>query len=364
MGYSNWNMLGEEIRHTVQNAVDTRNFRSLNQSVKNSFDRTFSRDIPPLLFKNVQWVRIWSVLMTAAGGALALSIAPLLLPSLLAAALFPGPVKIFSAAFMTILFGAGAGLAGTGIARLLMLKRFKIYIEELGTRGYFEIKNLSARLAKPQRYIVRDIKSLIRRRYFLEGHLDRQEICFMASDDVYGQYCRLMEHVEAQRIRENEEKEEQKRIQEKKDGLDPKVRAVIETGDGYIRKIRDCNDRIPGEEISAKISKIENLVDRIFDRVEEDPSCIPDISKLMEYYLPTTVKLLDAYAELDLQPVQGENIISAKKEIEDTLDTLNIAFTKLLDSLFREKAWDVSSDISVLNTVLAREGLTKKDFDK
>ena len=83
---------------------------------------------------------------------------------------------------------------------------------------------------------------------------------------------------------------------------------------------------------------------------------------MMSYYLPTTVKLLDAYADMDVQPVQGENITTAKKEIEATLDTLNLAFEKLLDEIFKDMAWDVSTDISVLHTLLAQEGLTKDDF--
>ena len=77
-----------------------------------------------------------------------------------------------------------------------------------------------------------------------------------------------------------------------------------------------------------------------------------------------TVKLLGAYADMDSQPVQGENIRTAKKEIEDTLDTLNIAFEKLLDSIFQDTALDVSTDISVLQTLLAQEGLTKGDFEE
>ena len=102
---------------------------------------------------------------------------------------------------------------------------------------------------------------------------------------------------------------------------------------------------------------MEMLVDRIFDRVEQNPESVDDIRKLMEYYLPTTVKLLEAYQELDAQPVEGENIRSSKREIEATLDTLNMAFERLLDSMFQETAWDVSSDISVLQTMLAQEGL-------
>ena len=86
---------------------------------------------------------------------------------------------------------------------------------------------------------------------------------------------------------------------------------------------------------------------------------------MMEYYLPSTVKLLVAYQSLDEQPVQGENIRTSKTEIGQTLDTLNEAFEKLLDSLFEDVAWDVSSDISVLHTMLAQEGLAgNQDWKK
>ena len=81
---------------------------------------------------------------------------------------------------------------------------------------------------------------------------------------------------------------------------------------------------------------MEMLVDRIFDRVEQKPDTVSDIRKLMDYYLPMTMKLLQAYEDLDAQPVQGENIISSKIEIEKTIDTLNVAFEKLLDDLFQD----------------------------
>ena len=82
----------------------------------------------------------------------------------------------------------------------------------------------------------------------------------------------------------------------------------------------------------------------------------------MNYYLPTTRKLVDAYRELDQETIISENMAKTKKEIEDTLDTINEAFENLLDSFFEERAMDISSDISVLQTMLAQEGLTGKDF--
>ena len=107
---------------------------------------------------------------------------------------------------------------------------------------------------------------------------------------------------------------------------------------------------------------MEFLVKKIFERIEQHPEQVDDIRRLLKYYLPTTVKLLQAYAELESQSVDTETIQNSKKEIEATLDTLNEAFEKMLDGLFQDTAWDVSSDISVLHTMLAQEGLTKNDF--
>ena len=146
--------------------------------------------------------------------------------------------------------------------------------------------------------------------------------------------------------------------------MSPEAQEVLRKGNEFLVKIRESNDAIPGEEISAKISRMEMIVQKIFERAGEHPEVIPDLKKMMDYYLPMTVKLLDAYEDMDGQPVQGENITASKKEIEETIDTLNIAFEKLLDSIFRDTAWDVYTDISVLHTVLAQEGLTEDDFEK
>ena len=110
--------------------------------------------------------------------------------------------------------------------------------------------------------------------------------------------------------------------------------------------------------MSEKLYRLESTMDRIVEQVRQNPSSAPELRKLMSYYLPTTVKLLKAYKELDKQTVSGENITNTKQEIEDALDTINDAFENLLDSLFQNMAWDVSSDISVMQTMFAQDGLT------
>ena len=95
-------------------------------------------------------------------------------------------------------------------------------------------------------------------------------------------------------------------------------------------------------------------------QVKKDPSSADELHKLMTYYLPTTKKLLNAYVELDKQPEVGDNITKTKLQIDGAMDTINEAFENLLDSLFQDMAWDISSDISVMKTMMAQDGLTEE----
>ena len=196
---------------------------------------------------------------------------------------------------------------------------------------------------------------MISRGWFLEGHVDKQETCLITSNETYDQYVATQKQLEERDARAKDEKNQK---------ISPQVQEVLDKGNEFLRKIRESNDAIPGEEISRKISRMELIIQKIFERAKAHPEIIPDLNRLMDYYLPMTVKLLDAYEDMDSQPVQGENIASSKREIEETIDTLNVAFEKLLDSVFEDTAMDVSSDISVLHTVLAQEGLTENEFDK
>lgn len=259
---------------------------------------------------------------------------------------------------ITLVF-AGMGIAGTSMVR--SVGRFRKYVEILAKREYCDVKELAQKTGRSVKAVVKDLEKMIRKGWFVYGHLDEKAACLMTSEEAYQQYTAMMDRMKQEKAERDAAAERQRQEFSK---LSPEVQKIIQAGDEYVRKIREANDAIPGEMISAKISRMEMLVDRIFDRIEEHPESVEDIRKLMEYYLPITMKLLDAYEDLDAQPVQGENIISSKKEIEKTIDTLNAAFEKLLDDLFQDTAWDLSSDISVLETMLAQEGLTEDGLKK
>ena len=139
---------------------------------------------------------------------------------------------------------------------------------------------------------------------------------------------------------------------------------ILAEGRQYIRKIREANDALPEEDISQKLQQLETIIGKIFACVEQRPQKLPEIRRFLNYYLPTTLKLVTAYREFSEQPVQGDNINNAKNTIKQTLDTVNDAFAKLLDGLYQDEVMDISSDASVLESMLAQEGLTGGDFEK
>ena len=416
---NDWEHFGEEIKQTIQDAIDTKDYSRLNQMVSDTVNhamdcvsagiknggwyrdpktgqplygdkkntgsrsgaenqgyrpnqeskmsemRNYSQNRPvpvtPRYLKGTS-VKIGGTFLAATGAVFGLTSVIFLIITLIGSVITAFDVVsgliigIFAVAFISF-----AVMTYVGVDMVRTVGRFRQYVSVLRDREFCDIKEIASATGRDVRKVLKDVKKMITKGWFCQGHLDEKESCLMVSEHAWNQYTALMEDMKQ---RKAEEQAAQKKMQDEYDRLSPDVQKIVQAGAEYVRKIKAANDAIPGEVISAKISRMELLVDRIFDRVEQNPDSVNDMRRMMDYYLPTTMKLLEAYEELDAQPVQGENIISSKKEIEDTIDTLNIAFEKLLDSLFQDTAWDVSSDISVLHTMLAQEGLTEDGLKK
>lgn len=264
----------------------------------------------------------------------------------------------FSAGFTG--FCTLAAIAGGYLRR--RAGRFKRYVKTMGQGDFYSIELLAKAAKKKEKYVIKDLKRMIKRGWFREGHLDKQETCFMLTNDAYEKYLNAQEEL---RLRK-EEAERRQREQEllEQDPTRMQLKVTVEEGNEYIRRLREVNDSIPGEEISGKLYRLEKICTRIFEHIEEKPEKLSDIRKFMNYYLPTTLKLVESYQEFSMQPVQGPNISTARTEIEGMLDDINNAFEKMFDKLFEDDAMDVSTDISVLSTMLAQEGLLEDEFKR
>ena len=248
-----------------------------------------------------------------------------------------------------------------------LAKRFRRYQQVIGERTFCLIEELSAAIGKKPKFVQKDLRKMIRDGFFPQGYLDKKETCLITDQQTYQQYLQTEKAYEARAQEVQTDGRKAGAQQASASTAAPhgsEYQELLAEGQSYIRHIHTCNDKIEDPVISEKLDRMEMIVTRIFTEAGRNPDIADDLKKMMSYYLPTTKKLLDAYCELDEQPVPGENIETTKQEIAATLDTLNNAFAKLLDDLFEEKAWDISSDISVLNTMLAQEGLTEGAFDK
>lgn len=139
---------------------------------------------------------------------------------------------------------------------------------------------------------------------------------------------------------------------------EPAKESEVTSEDKILREIRDANDRIPDEQISRKIDRIEEITRHILRYLKKHPERSSELHTFLDYYLPTTLKMLNTYAELDAQQLDGENIAATKKRIEGILDKVVEGFELQLDKLFEGDMLDISSDIDVMEKMLQRDGLS------
>ena len=128
-----------------------------------------------------------------------------------------------------------------------------------------------------------------------------------------------------------------------------------------ISAIRRANDRIDDAALSAKIDRLEQVTGRIFRFIEANPAAADKANTFLNYYLPTTQKLLDSYADFEEAGISGENLDKAKERIEQTMDSIISGFEHQLDELYRETAMDIDSDIRVMETMLRRDTASVED---
>ncbi|WP_455581951.1 5-bromo-4-chloroindolyl phosphate hydrolysis family protein [Dysosmobacter sp.] len=136
------------------------------------------------------------------------------------------------------------------------------------------------------------------------------------------------------------------------------VDKMLRDGRLAISEMKRLDDSIADEGISADIVRLEQVSQKIFDEVKRDEKKLPQIRKFMDYYLPTTLKLLNSYDRMSAAGVSGENIDTTLAKVEGMMRTIVAAFEKQLDSLYGAEALDISTDITVLENMMAREGLT------
>ena len=238
------------------------------------------------------------------------------------------------------------GFFAGGVAMLVAGQRMKRrsarvarYLAVMGKRGYIAVDELCAVTGKSRKKIESDLDYMVEKGLLGAGaYLDSGRGIFFRSADAFADYANATA---------------------KKENVTPK-----EDNEGYagaLRAIRSANDRIADPVLSEKIDHLETVAGKIFREVEEHPEKQQQAATFLNYYLPTTLKLLDSYAKFEEAGIEGENLSRAQERIEETMDALIKGFDKQLDDLYRNEAMDIDSDIRVMENMLRRDTASVED---
>ena len=231
----------------------------------------------------------------------------------------------------------GVGLLWGGLRQKKKLRRYRQYLAMIGRRQSISISSLASATGRSPDKVREDLQDMLDDGCFPAGFLDYGGDMLVLSADGL-----------------RDQPQPAPREEKAKPTPDEEENAVL-------AEIRAVNDAIAHEGLSAQIDRIGVITAKIFDYQKSHPEKSPQLHSFLSYYLPTTLKILRAYAQLEAQGIEGENITAAKQRIEGMMDKVVEGFEKQLDRLFQGDALDITTDVQVLERMLAKDGLSSGD---
>lgn len=225
--------------------------------------------------------------------------------------------------------------------------RFRKYNREIGNNTVIPTADLAAITAKPIDFTINDLLNMIEKDYYRQARIVENGELFILDSNTYKLYKEEMLRDPKERYEELEEKESNALVEE-----------YLSRAKRDVTTLTEMTPKLK-EPMKAKISEFLQIVGKIFELLKENPNTAKDLDKVINFYLPTTVKLMDNYIDLSEKPT--DSVKSSLKSMEQTMDLVNDGFMKMLDNIYQEKIMDLSSDMSVLKSMLRQEGLLDQD---
>ena len=243
------------------------------------------------------------------------------------------------------LFGGGCMLA-SGIMMKRALQRYSAYLAIIGPNEAVEIETLAKKVGVKKKQVDRDLQKMIEKGYFGSTAYINKELGYIFMSSRADEELTRARAAAMEKTRETSKKEA--------------VKQSAEAYDQILDQIRAVNERIPDPEMTEKISQIESITREIFRAVEQAPEKRGKIDRFMSYFLPTTLKLLESYANLEKTNIDGKNINQSMRSIEIAMDTVVDGFRHQLDELYKSDAVSIETEIDVLTKMINRETVTTR----
>jgi hypothetical protein len=247
-----------------------------------------------------------------------------------------GPEVFLSEVWPTLCSAGVSGaylLSGTGLRK--KLRRYRTYLPLISSRPAVPLQMLAAAVNTSPGKVRRDLEEMLDTGMLAQGYLDYHSDRLVLSPGAAEQEARKPQEQEKKRPADDADKE-----------------------NALLNEIRQVNDLVKNEKLSAQIDQIGMITAKILDYEKSHPASAPQLHSFLSYYLPTTLKILRAYGQLEAQEVSGGNITAAMVRIENMMDKVVEGFEKQLDQLFLGETMDITADVAVLERMLAKDGLS------
>ncbi|MCC8122214.1 MAG: 5-bromo-4-chloroindolyl phosphate hydrolysis family protein [Oscillospiraceae bacterium] len=224
----------------------------------------------------------------------------------------------------------GLAMFGVGNSTNKREKRFSKYLALIGRHTEISVDKLASAMPVSVQKASADLEAMLAEGYLPTGYVDWMRGVLVLSDE--GMSTPPPEEEEAPKNQDDDDK--------------------------ILNEIRLINDLIKDAAMSRKIDRIGEISSKIFSYQREHPAKSAQLRTFLSYYLPATLKILRAYAQLEAQGIEGDNITAAKTRIEQMMDKVVEGFEKQLDRLFQGDVLDITADVEVLERMLSKDGLS------
>lgn len=243
-----------------------------------------------------------------------------------------------------------AVIISKSVCQIKFSNRFNKYFEMLKYKNIEIVSDLALFSNISEDVVVNDLTKAVQDKLIPQGHFGRNNIIFILNDTLFEEYNKKPAVYDRYYLQQIEERE---RINTRTE----KMQQVLDTGKMYIEKIHDSNDIIKDKAISKKLDEMEKIVSTIFHEVDINPNQSDKLGMFLNYYLPTTEKLLLSFIDLSEKSPDVKKAAKAKSDIESELDKLNAAFEGILDKFYTEQELDLYGEISAMEIIMKQEGL-------
>lgn len=269
-------------------------------------------------------------------------------------------VPVFGVLCLCGIIAAVSGFRGTRLVR-----RFEQYRALLADTSVMNIADIAHGMQRTPQDVLRDIRKFIEKRWLKQGHLVEHDTALVLTDAAWNEYIALEQRRRAAAAHSAADAKTagSAAASDTADGLPEAARAVYEASRAHLDYMREKKPCIHSAQTAREAAELIGTAEKILGRLLEYPACAAQLDTFAHYFLPSARKLFDNYIQIEDDSGASGTAAKTLDEITQALCTLSGAFERLLDSLYHDTALDVSSDIAVLNTVLAREGLSGRQIN-